>query len=78
MPLQAEPRQPDLNEPPALFGIPAPDQVRAVLDSGAAGVICGSAIVDLAASGGASLTPRLAKIVMFQRQSVGTTRGRND
>jgi len=55
MPLQAEPRQPDLNEPPALFGIPAPDQVRAVLDSGAAGVICGSAIVDLAASGGASL-----------------------
>jgi len=34
------------------FGISAPEHVRAALDAGAAGVICGSAIVDLAARGG--------------------------
>ena len=34
------------------FGISAPEHVRAALESGAAGVICGSAIVDLAARGG--------------------------
>ncbi len=34
------------------FGISAPEHVRAALDSGAAGVICGSAIVDLAARAG--------------------------
>ncbi|MEP6983630.1 MAG: tryptophan synthase subunit alpha [Sphingomicrobium sp.] len=34
------------------FGISAPDHVRAALDAGARGVICGSAIVDLAARGG--------------------------
>ena len=34
------------------FGISRPEHVRAALDSGAAGVICGSAIVDLAARGG--------------------------
>jgi tryptophan synthase alpha chain len=34
------------------FGISAPDHVRAALDAGARGVICGSAIVDLAQRGG--------------------------
>jgi tryptophan synthase alpha chain len=40
--------------PPAVFGfgISTPEHVRAALESGAAGVICGSAIVDLAARGG--------------------------
>ncbi|HKC02439.1 MAG TPA: tryptophan synthase subunit alpha [Sphingomicrobium sp.] len=40
--------------PPPIFGfgISNPEHVRAALDSGAAGVICGSAIVDLAARGG--------------------------
>jgi tryptophan synthase alpha chain len=39
-----------LNAPPAVlgFGISTPDQVRSALASGAAGVICGSAIVKLA------------------------------
>jgi tryptophan synthase alpha chain len=34
------------------FGISAPDHVRAALATGARGVICGSAIVDLASRGG--------------------------
>lgn len=34
------------------FGISTPEHVRAALDAGARGVICGSAIVRLAASGG--------------------------
>jgi tryptophan synthase alpha chain len=34
------------------FGISRPEHVRAALDAGASGVICGSAIVDLAARGG--------------------------
>ena len=34
------------------FGISAPDHVRAALSAGARGVICGSAIVDLARRGG--------------------------
>jgi tryptophan synthase alpha chain len=40
--------------PPPIFGfgISKPDHVRAALDAGARGVICGSAIVDLAARGG--------------------------
>ncbi len=40
--------------PPTVFGfgISTPGHVRAALDAGAAGVICGSAIVDLAANGG--------------------------
>ncbi len=40
--------------PPAIFGfgISTPDHVRAALAAGAAGAICGSAIVDRAASGG--------------------------
>jgi tryptophan synthase alpha chain len=40
--------------PPPIFGfgISTPAHVRAALDAGAAGVICGSAIVDLASRGG--------------------------
>ena len=34
------------------FGISRPEHVRAALDAGAAGVICGSAIADCAANGG--------------------------
>jgi len=34
------------------FGISTPEHVRAAIDAGAAGVICGSAIVDCAARGG--------------------------
>src|SRR4029078_9892846 len=34
------------------FGISTPEHVRAALDAGARGVICGSAIVDCAARGG--------------------------
>ena len=34
------------------FGISTPDHVQSALESGAAGVICGSAIVDLATRGG--------------------------
>lgn len=43
-----------MNAPPAVFGfgIAAPEHVRAALDAGAAGVICGSAIVRCAAEGG--------------------------
>jgi tryptophan synthase alpha chain len=55
-----------LNEagaPPPVFGfgISAPEHVRAALAAGARGVICGSAIVDLAARGGdvAALVRRL-------------------
>ena len=40
-------------QPPIFgFGISKPEHVRAALDAGAKGVICGSAIVDLAAKGG--------------------------
>jgi tryptophan synthase alpha chain len=43
-----------LGAPPPVFGfgISAPAHVRAALDAGARGVICGSAIVDFAARGG--------------------------
>jgi len=43
------PRLAELGAPPALvgFGISRPDHVRAVLDTGAAGAICGSAVVSL-------------------------------
>jgi tryptophan synthase alpha chain len=43
-----------LNAPPPIFGfgISAPEHVRAAIEAGARGVICGSAIVDLAARGG--------------------------
>ena len=44
----------DAGAPPPIFGfgISRPEHVRAALDAGARGVICGSAIVDLAAKGG--------------------------
>ncbi len=43
-----------LDAPPPVFGfgISAPEHVMAATESGAAGVICGSAIVDCAATGG--------------------------
>jgi tryptophan synthase alpha chain len=43
-----------LGAPPPVFGfgISAPEQVRAAFEAGAAGVICGSAIVEVAARGG--------------------------
>ena len=43
-----------LGAPPPVFGfgISTPEHVRAALDAGAAGVICGSAIVDLVSRGG--------------------------
>jgi tryptophan synthase alpha chain len=43
-----------LGAPPPVFGfgISRPEDVREALDSGAAGVICGSAIVDVASRGG--------------------------
>jgi tryptophan synthase alpha chain len=43
-----------VDAPPPIFGfgISRPEHVRAALDAGAKGVICGSAIVDLAARGG--------------------------
>jgi tryptophan synthase alpha chain len=45
-------READAPPPIFGFGISAPDHVRAALDAGAAGVISGSAIVDLASRGG--------------------------
>jgi tryptophan synthase alpha chain len=44
----------DAGAPPPVFGfgISRPEHVRAALDAGASGVICGSAIVDLAHRGG--------------------------
>lgn len=44
----------DLSAPPPVFGfgISSPTHVQAAFDAGAAGIICGSAIVDAAANGG--------------------------
>lgn len=54
--------------PPAIFGfgISKPEHVRSALDAGARGVICGSAIVDLAARGG--------DVVSFVRSLKASTR----
>ena len=54
--------------PPPIFGfgISTPEHVRAALAAGARGVICGSAIVDLAARGG--------DVVAFVRTLKGSTR----
>jgi len=49
------------------FGISAPDHVRAALAAGARGVICGSAIVDLAHRGG--------DVAAFVRSMKAATRG---
>jgi tryptophan synthase alpha chain len=56
------------------FGISRPEHVRAALEAGAAGVICGSAIVDLASRGG-----NIAELVRTLKDStLGTTRCHND
>ncbi len=60
--------------PPVLgFGISKPDDVRAALAAGAAGVICGSAIVDLAARGGDVVT-----LVHLLKAATLNDNGRND
>jgi tryptophan synthase alpha chain len=58
----------ELNAPPPVFGfgISRPQHVRAALDAGARGVICGSAIVDFAARGG--------DVVAFVRALTSATR----
>ena len=57
------------------FGISTPEHVRAALEAGAKGVICGSAIVDLASRGG-----DVAQLCCSQLKDSYTerTRGRND
>jgi tryptophan synthase alpha chain len=55
------------------FGISAPEHVRAALDAGAAGVICGSAIVDLAARGG-----DVVNFVHLLKAATLNNKGRND
>jgi tryptophan synthase alpha chain len=56
------------------FGISRPEHVRAALATGAAGVICGSAIVDLASRGG-----NVAELVRNLKDStLGTSRCHND
>jgi tryptophan synthase alpha chain len=62
--------------PPPIFGfgISRPEHVRAALAAGAAGVICGSAIVDLASRGG-----NVAELVRSLKDStLGTSRCHND
>lgn len=60
------------------FGISRPEHVRAALEAGAKGVICGSAIVEQASRhGSASELVGLLKIATFNDKG-GTTRGRND
>ncbi|MFL6741471.1 MAG: tryptophan synthase subunit alpha [Sphingomicrobium sp.] len=55
------------------FGISQPDHVRAALHSGAAGVICGSAIVDLASRGG-----NVVNLVHLLKTATFRDKGRND
>ena len=61
--------------PPPIFGfgISQPEHVRAALDSGAAGVICGSAIVDLASRGG-----NVVNLVHVLKTATFRDKGRND
>jgi tryptophan synthase alpha chain len=66
----------EVGAPPPVFGfgISRPEHVRAALDAGAAGVICGSAIVDLASRGG-----NVAELVRTLKDStLGTSRCHND
>lgn len=58
----------DASAPPPVFGfgISKPEHVRAALNAGAKGVICGSAIVDLAARGG--------DVAAFVREMKASTR----
>ena len=58
------------------FGISGPEHVRAALAAGAAGVICGSAIVDLASRGGDVAS--LVRMLESTSTTTGTTRRRND
>jgi tryptophan synthase alpha chain len=71
----------DLGAPPAVFGfgISTPDHVRAALDAGAAGVICGSAIVSLVAgavSPASAVAPFVASLKAATR--IDSSRLRND
>jgi tryptophan synthase alpha chain len=71
----------DFGAPPPVFGfgISTPDHVRAALDAGAAGVICGSAIVSLvagAASPASAVAPFVAGLKAATR--IGSSRLRND
>ena len=64
-----------LSAPPPIFGfgISAPDHVRSALETGARGVICGSAIVDLAARGG-----DVVNFVHLLKAATLNDKGRND
>ncbi len=55
------------------FGISGPEHVRSALGTGAAGVICGSAIVDLAARGG-----DVVNLVDLLKTATFNDNGRND
>jgi tryptophan synthase alpha chain len=59
--------------PPSIFGfgISKPEHVRAALEAGARGVICGSAIVDLAARGG-DVTELVRSLKGATRERLGT------
>lgn len=52
------------------FGISTPEHVRAALDAGARGVICGSAIVDCAARGG-DVTQLIRSLKAATRERLG-------
>ena len=70
-----------LGAPPPVFGfgISTPDHVRAALDAGAAGVICGSAIVSLVAgavSPASAVAPFVASLKAATR--IDSSRLRND
>jgi tryptophan synthase alpha chain len=61
--------------PPAVFGfgISRPEHVRAALEAGAAGVICGSAIVDMASRGG-----DVVNLVDLLKTATFNDKGRNE
>jgi tryptophan synthase alpha chain len=65
----------EFGAPPPIFGfgISRPEHVRAALNAGAAGVICGSAIVDLASRDG-----KLAKAVDLLKAATLNDKVRND
>jgi tryptophan synthase alpha chain len=62
----------DAGAPPPVFGfgISKPDHVRRALEVGAAGVICGSAIIDLAA-GGADVAGFVHDLKLATRERLG-------
>jgi tryptophan synthase alpha chain len=61
--------------PPPIFGfgISQPDHVRAALNSGAAGVICGSALVDCVSRGG-----KVEQLVGLLKTAAFNDKARND